>query len=71
MYVKANIAKAQTKQIAFDLKRHGKTDPKSQVAGGDIVLLKNKREESRKGGKLNTRYLEPYKVESIYLKKYR
>ena len=68
MYVKA---KAQTKQIAFDLKRYGKADPKSQVAVGDIFLLKNKREESRKGGKLNTRYLGPYKVESIYLKKYR
>ena len=35
------------------------------MALGDSALLKNKREESRKGGKLNTRYLGPYKVEPI------
>eukprot|EP00731_Ephydatia_muelleri_P012191 Em0006g1085a len=63
--VKDNITKAQNSQIATDLKRKGKIDIKSHVSVGDKVLVRNRRQESRKGGKLTRKYLGPFTVKTI------
>ncbi|KAL5467717.1 hypothetical protein EMCRGX_G031980 [Ephydatia muelleri] len=64
-WVKDNITKAQNSQIATDLKRKGKIDIKSHVSVGDKVLVRNRRQESRKGGKLTRKYLGPFTVKTI------
>eukprot|EP00731_Ephydatia_muelleri_P018999 Em0011g1039a len=63
--VKGNIIKAQNSQIATDLKRKGKIDIKSHVSVGDNVLVRNRRQESRMGGKLTRKYLGPFTVKTI------
>ena len=62
--VDLNIKKAQKKQKAYYDKRH--TSEKYQL--GDLVLVKNMRNLSRKGGKTDVRWTGPYSIIVIHEK---
>ena len=62
MMVKENIMAAQAKQKRDYDRKHAKP---SLFRVGAIVLAKDYTRKKRKGGKLDTRWLGPFKIEKV------